>query len=60
VKSRVDLSQAEALSQLIKDIKKYPASTVFHFNAWTFGYEDLWVAIASALNCQVTLLSRHR
>ena len=27
--------------------------TVFHFHAWTFGYEDVWVALSNALQTQV-------
>ena len=46
-------SKAEGLAELLKEISAYPNETVFHFNAWTFGYEEVWQALASALNSKV-------
>lgn len=46
--------QREGIRELIETIKKYPSDTIFHLNTWTFGYEDVWVALASAFNTQVT------
>ena len=50
-------AKAEGLSELLTKISRYPASTVFHFHAWTLGYEDVWIALASALGSQVHTLS---
>ncbi|KAJ8103460.1 beta-lactamase-like protein, partial [Lipomyces tetrasporus] len=46
-------SKAEGTDLLIDAVSKYPADTVFHFNAWTYGYEDLWIALASAFNTKI-------
>lgn len=46
-------TKAEGLSELLTKISRYPASTVFHFHAWTLGYEEVWIALASALGSQV-------
>lgn len=46
-------TKAEGLSELLTEISRYPASTVFHFHAWTLGYEEVWIALASALGSQV-------
>ena len=46
---RVFPTKADGLSELLTKISKYPASTVFHFHAWTLGYEEVWIALASAL-----------
>ncbi|KAI9719457.1 MAG: hypothetical protein M1812_003528 [Candelaria pacifica] len=46
-------SKAEGLRELLEKISQYPDDTVFHFNAWTLGYEDVWIALSSALESQV-------
>lgn len=56
--SNTDLHQtfptkAEGLRELLTKISSYPASTIFHFHAWTPGYEEVWIALASALGSQV-------
>ena len=40
-------TKAEACAQLISEMSKYPKDTVFHFDAWTFGYEEVWAAVAA-------------
>ncbi|MCJ1425154.1 hypothetical protein MMC29_003042 [Sticta canariensis] len=50
---RVFPTKADGLSELLTKISKYPASTVFHFHAWTLGYEEVWIALASALRSQI-------
>lgn len=50
-------TKAEGLSELLTKISRYPATTVFHFHAWTLGYEEVWIALASALGSQVLLRS---
>ena len=46
-------TKAEGLRDLISEVLKYPRLTKFHFHAWTFGYEDVWVALSSALRSRV-------
>ena len=46
-------SKAAGIGELLEAISKYPQNTVFHFNAWTLGYEDVWVALSAALGTQV-------
>ncbi|KAJ5142698.1 uncharacterized protein N7515_001485 [Penicillium bovifimosum] len=46
-------SKAEGLAELLQKVQAYPDDTVFYFRAWTFGYEDVWVALSAALNTRV-------
>lgn len=46
-------TKAEGLKELLQKVKKYPKDTVFHFQAWTYGYEDVWLALSKALNSKV-------
>ena len=48
-------TKAEGLQELLKKVAAYPDNTVFHFNAWTFGYEPVWTALATALRSQVLI-----
>ena len=48
-------SKAEGLRELVKKIFQYPAGTVFYIEAWTFGYENVWIALAALLNCKIHL-----
>ena len=52
-------TKADGLEELLKKVSRYPIDTVFHFNAWTFGYEDVWIALSSALRSQVWLFLDH-
>ncbi len=47
-------SKAEGLRELLDKVTRYPDNTTFHFNAWTLGYEDVWIALSSALQSPVT------
>ena len=47
-------TKSEGLADLLAQVRKYPADTVFHFQAWTFGYEDVWIALSKALNSRVS------
>ena len=47
-------TKAEGLAELLSKVAHYPHSTVFHFHAWTFGYEQVWIALANALNSRVS------
>lgn len=46
-------TKAEGLAELLKKIKKYPADTIFHFTAWTFGYEEVWIALSKAMKSPI-------
>ncbi|GAB7329712.1 hypothetical protein MBLNU13_g01444t1 [Cladosporium sp. NU13] len=46
-------SKAEGTLELLQKVSRYPKETVFYFDTWTFGYEDVWMALCSFLNCQV-------
>lgn len=46
-------SKAEGTSELLRKISKYPDDTILYFDTWTFGYEDVWTALCSFINCQV-------
>lgn len=48
-------SKADGIADLLNQVSKYPPETVFHFNTWTLGYEDAWVALASHFNTQIHL-----
>ncbi|KAF2767013.1 hypothetical protein EJ03DRAFT_276957 [Teratosphaeria nubilosa] len=46
-------SKSEGLIELLDKVSKYPKGTSFHFKAWTFGYEEVWEALASHLGTRV-------
>lgn len=46
-------TKADGLRELLEKVAKYPKDTLFYFSAWTYGYEDVWIALAKALNTQV-------
>ena len=46
-------TKAEGLAELLKKVKRYPADTIFHFTAWTFGYEEVWIALSKALKSPI-------
>lgn len=46
-------SKAEGVAELLRQVSKYPKDTIFHFHAWTPGYEEVWIALANALGSQI-------
>jgi len=46
-------TKAEGLKELLQKVAKYPEDTVFYFTAWTFGYEEVWMALSKALKSPV-------
>ena len=44
-------TKAEGLQELLQKVAKYPADTVFHFQAWTYGYNILGLASDKILTC---------
>lgn len=47
--------KSEGLRELLEKIERYPEDTIFYFNAWTFGYEDVWLALSQVLGSRVHL-----
>ena len=47
-------TKAEGIAELLRKVSKYPSDTVFHLQAWTYGYEDVWVALSKALKSPVS------
>jgi DNA cross-link repair 1C protein len=50
-------TKADGIKELLQKVAKYPPDTVFHLAAWTFGYEEVWMALSKALKSPVCLLS---
>ncbi|KAF2707264.1 hypothetical protein K504DRAFT_492776 [Pleomassaria siparia CBS 279.74] len=48
-------SKAEGISELLQKVEQYPVDTKFYFHSWTFGYENVWIALSSFLNSQIHL-----
>ncbi|KAH8881356.1 hypothetical protein GQ53DRAFT_513411 [Thozetella sp. PMI_491] len=46
-------TKSQGIAELCAKVKAYPPDTIFHFQAWTYGYEDVWVALASELNSRI-------
>ncbi|SPO05263.1 uncharacterized protein DNG_07950 [Cephalotrichum gorgonifer] len=46
-------TKAQGISELIGKVSAYPEDTIFHIQAWTFGYEDVWIALSKALKSRV-------
>ncbi|KAL8820313.1 MAG: hypothetical protein Q9223_001451 [Gallowayella weberi] len=46
-------TKAQGLSELLGEVSKFPKNTILHFNAWTLGYEEVWVALAAHLKSQI-------
>jgi hypothetical protein len=48
-------SKAEGLKELVGKVSRYSNDTVFYIEAWTFGYENVWIALSSLLNSHIHL-----
>ncbi|RYP37893.1 hypothetical protein DL767_002765 [Monosporascus sp. MG133] len=46
-------TKAEGLRELLEKVAQYPDDTIFHFQAWTYGYEEVWIALARALKSKI-------
>ena len=45
--------KAQGIDELLRKVVQYPSGTLFYFDAWTFGYEDVWQALSSFLGCSI-------
>lgn len=48
-------SKAQGLRELLHKVSTYPKDALIYIQAWTFGYEDVWIALAAHLHSQVHL-----
>jgi hypothetical protein len=48
-------SKAEGIQELLEKVSQYPNDTVFYFHSWTFGYENVWIALSSFLGSRIHL-----
>ncbi|KAI9660024.1 MAG: hypothetical protein M1821_001376 [Bathelium mastoideum] len=46
-------SKRDGIVELLAKVKNYPEDTIFHFDPWTFGYEDVWIALSAALGTKI-------
>ncbi|KAG5978286.1 hypothetical protein E4U55_006299 [Claviceps digitariae] len=53
-------TKSEGIVDLLKKVKMYPPDTIFHLQAWTFGYEEVWIALSKALNSRVVDLGKKK
>jgi hypothetical protein len=47
--------KAEGIQELLHKVSQYSEDTIFYFHAWTFGYEDVWVALSTSLGSRIHL-----
>ncbi|KAF2846927.1 hypothetical protein T440DRAFT_501473 [Plenodomus tracheiphilus IPT5] len=48
-------SKAEGIRELLAKVSEYSDDTIFYFHAWTFGYENVWIALSSFLKSRIHL-----
>lgn len=46
-------TKAEGIRELLHKVGRYPTDTIFHFQAWTYGYEDVWIALSKFLRTKI-------
>ncbi|KAG5927540.1 hypothetical protein E4U42_002117 [Claviceps africana] len=46
-------TKSEGIASLFRKVQMYPPDTIFHLQAWTFGYEDVWIALSKALKSRI-------
>ncbi|RDL42392.1 uncharacterized protein BP5553_02371 [Venustampulla echinocandica] len=46
-------TKADGLKELLQKVSEYPKDVTFYFSAWTFGYEEVWMALCRALKSQI-------
>lgn len=48
-------SKAEGIRELLDKVSQYPDDTTFYFHSWTFGYENVWIALSAFLGSRIHL-----
>jgi hypothetical protein len=48
-------SKADGIRELLERVAGYPEDTIFYFHSWTFGYENVWIALSNFLKSQIHL-----
>ncbi|KAJ4292654.1 hypothetical protein N0V90_009317 [Kalmusia sp. IMI 367209] len=48
-------SKAAGLAELLAKVDAYPDDTIFYFHSWTFGYENVWIALSAYLRSRIHL-----
>jgi hypothetical protein len=48
-------SKAEGIRELFSKVSEYSVDTIFYFHSWTFGYENVWIALSNFLNSRIHL-----
>jgi hypothetical protein len=51
-------TKAEGIAELLRKVSQYPSDTIFHLQAWTYGYEEVWIALSKALKSPVSCIRR--
>lgn len=46
-------SKAEGIRELLDKVSQYPDDTIFYFHSWTFGYENVWIALSAFLGSRI-------
>ncbi|KAL0942094.1 DNA repair protein [Colletotrichum truncatum] len=46
-------TKADGLSELLRKVALYPDNTIFHIQTWTYGYEQVWIALSKALKSRI-------
>ncbi|KAM0447820.1 hypothetical protein ACHAO4_008564 [Trichoderma viride] len=46
-------TKAEGIAELLRKVEQYPKHTIFYIQSWTYGYEDVWIALSKALNSPI-------
>ena len=46
-------SKAAGIRELLEKVEAYPEDTSFYFHSWTFGYENVWIALSAFLKSPI-------
>ncbi|KAH8711634.1 Protein artemis [Beauveria bassiana] len=46
-------TKQEGIAELLRKVASYPPDTVFYFQTWTYGYEEVWLALSKALKSPI-------
>ncbi|KAI4604653.1 hypothetical protein J4E80_010976 [Alternaria sp. BMP 0032] len=48
-------SKAQGIQELLSKVSDYSNDTIFYFHSWTFGYENVWIALSAFLGSRIHL-----